>query len=578
MHHRMPTPPNLAALARNRWASPLGAALILLWVVFLIFPFSSGDTSVYGPLGWGLWFMWTKSGDDAQDYSYSLIFLILLVPLLWDRKRALLSTPVEGANWGFPIMLLGLLLFWIGAKSGKQFIGCGGVQILIGGIIAWFWGWRMLRALLFAWIMIVFLWPLPFVDSTIAFPLRMIVSKLSCFTLNLLGEDCVQHGTAIFSAPDLTSAIGDRFKIDIADPCSGIHSLMPLLMFSALYSHFFLSRRWSQWLVFLSTLPFIILGNVVRILLLVMGCLFWGAAFALGTSNENISWYHEAAGFAVFVVVLGSECILGFLLTANERHHHAAPKLALLRSDSPVVVDTETVPRWRVVAFMGVITVVLGVWAFTPPLRLTTQAGVEMTLPAVVTLLSWPTGPFTGTPIKVSEIERKLLPDDTEFARKLYSDTNGHRIFFSIVLSGRQQYNIHPPQVCLVAQGWTITHEEDYPIKLHSGRTLVVRNLSIQTHVPTGRGEPVLIHGYYMYWYVTSGETTSSHAMRNWMSSRDRVFYNTDHRWAYLIAMSTVTAPLIPGGLDDAQTKKMLAEFIRDILPSVQKSEEPTGK
>jgi exosortase len=572
----MPPPLHFSALIRNRWVVPLGAAIILLWVLFLIFPFASGDTSVYGPLGWGLWFMWTKSGDDAQDYSYSFILLILLVPLLWDRKRALLATPIEGSNWAFLVILLGLLLFWLGAKSGKQFIGCGGVQIIIGGTILWFWGWRMFRALLFVWIMIIFLWPLPFVDSTIAFPLRMIVSRLSCFALNVLGEDCVQRGTAIFSAPDITSATGAHFKIDIADPCSGIHSLMPLLMFSALYSHFFLSRRWSQWLVFLSTIPLIVLGNIVRILLLVLASLLWGSAFALGTSNDDVSWYHEACGFAVFVVVLGSQCILGFLLTANERRHQGAPKLDLPRRGSPVVRDSGTVPMWRVEVFMGLIAATIALWTFTPPLRLTTEAGVEMTLPSAVTIGEVPTATFTGVPVKVSEVERKLLPTDTEFSRKLYSDSSKHRVFFSIVLSGRQQYNIHPPQVCLAAQGWTITHEEDYPIKLQSGRTLTVRNLSIQTHVPNGTSPPVLIHGYYMYWYVTAGATTSSHATRNWLSSRDRIFFNTDHRWAYMIAMSAVTAPLIPGGLNDDQTKKMLAAFIRDILPSVQKSEELT--
>ena len=99
---------------------------------------------------------------------------------------------------------------------------------------------------------------------------------------------------------------------------------MALMLFSALYSYFFLPRRWQQWAVFASVFPLTIIGNVVRIVLLVIGCISGGMTFAIGT-EETPPWFHEACGFIVFIVVLGLEFFLGYALIAVEqkRSNHA---------------------------------------------------------------------------------------------------------------------------------------------------------------------------------------------------------------------------------------------------------------
>jgi hypothetical protein len=78
-----------------------------------------------------------------------------------------------------------------------------------------------------------------------------------------------------------------------------------------------------------------------------------------------------------------------------------------------------------------------------------------------------------------------------------------------------------------------------------------------------------------MYWYVADGLATQSHFERNVMSSWDRIMHNRDHRWAYVFAMSPVTQSLNPGGVDTAGTRKLLADFIREIVPTFEKSEMP---
>jgi EpsI family protein len=373
-------------------------------------------------------------------------------------------------------------------------------------------------------------------------------------------------------------AVGSRFQIDIANPCSGLHSLLPLLMFSACFSYAFLWRRWQQWTVFLSAIPLVIIGNVFRILMLVAGCLWWGADFAVGTSDIP-SLYHEGCGYAVFVIVLGVECLIGFLLIRHSQADTVKAKEPLATShNAGTLGSTGIVPIWRSGTIMGFAVLLLIASAITPSTYLPPEAGVLMALPTRVTVPELDDTKFFGFTAPVSQAELTILPKDTEFSRKNYDDFRGHNIFFSIVLSGKQQYTIHPPQVCLVAQGWTINKEDDVPIQLSSGRQLVVRNLSIQRDRVDAENQHHPVHAYYMYWYVADGVTTPSHIERNLLSSWDRIVHNRDHRWAYVIAMSPITKADRPDGLDEGQTREMLVDFIRQIVPSVQKSEAPAGQ
>jgi exosortase/archaeosortase family protein len=403
----------------------------------------------------------------------------------------------------------------------------------------------------------------------------------------LIGIPCVQNGTALLSAPNAITnlPLGARFQIDIADPCSGLHSLLPLLMFSSFYSYFFLRRRWHQWTVFLSAIPFAIVGNTARILMLVIASLMWGSDFAIGT-NSTPSRFHEACGYAVFVIVLGMECLLGFLLDRAERRRfrqasqtpliEAAPGKNVVppaaAGDDPPLGE---VPAWRSGIMIGFAAIMAMICWLTPPVYLPSHAGVVMNLPDQVTLPNLTGGHFYGVDAPISEIEHRLLPKDTEFTRKNYDDLHDHQVFFSIVLNGVQQYTIHAPEVCLVAQGWTIIGQEDVPIELNSGHKLIVRNLSLQREAINTQQQHLVVKAYYMYWYVADDITTPSHLARNWMSSWDRVVHNRDHRWAYVIAMSLITQTVRPDGLDADQTRDMLMNFIRQIVPTFQKNEIP---
>jgi hypothetical protein len=105
----------------------------------------------------------------------------------------------------------------------------------------------------------------------------------------------------------------------------------------------------------------------------------------------------------------------------------------------------------------------------------------------------------------------------------------------------------------------------------------VARNLLLHRLVIDPQGQSHVLQAYHMYWYVTDGIATPSYIGRDWTTVLDRVFHNRDHRWAYIAVMSAVTKSQRSDGLDGPQTMAMLAEFIRRIVPSVQKSEMSAG-
>jgi EpsI family protein len=194
------------------------------------------------------------------------------------------------------------------------------------------------------------------------------------------------------------------------------------------------------------------------------------------------------------------------------------------------------------------------------------HSGVVMSLPLSV-------GDYLGYPAEVTKAEKDILPPDTEFARRNYESTQGDVILCSIVLAGAERRSIHKPQDCLPGQGWRIDDQTIVKVPLSNGRELSAMNLLLSRRAEDRSGKPQTIRSYYLYWFVGDKITTPSHAERIFHSSWDKIFHGINHRWAYVIVTSTITEGLKPDGKNPEQTLTMLKEFMREIVPTFQKSE-----
>lgn len=281
-------------------------------VLFYWFPYGSGYGAVLTPIFENLLWLW----QNAPEWEHAMFVPVICGALVYLRRHQVAEAPIKpDVRLGGAVLLLGTFAYWIGFQVDIVPLSLLIMHFLLGGLILWFFGWAFFKAIFFPYVFLVFAWPMPFLDSMVAFPLRLIMSEMSHLILNVVGIDNVKVGTAIVSAPNFEKGIeqGERFALDVADPCSGIRSLFALTMVTALYAYFTLKRAWKQWTLFLFAVPLAVMGNMARILMLTFGALLLGSDFAIGT-EEDPSVYHMAAGFFVFVVALGGMVGIGWIL------------------------------------------------------------------------------------------------------------------------------------------------------------------------------------------------------------------------------------------------------------------------
>jgi len=214
----------------------------------------------------------------------------------------------------------------------------------------------------------------------------------------------------------------------------------------------------------------------------------------------------------------------------------------------------------------------LGSVFFLPKVVNSTPQGIELKLPEYV-------GDWYGKDQKITEMELKVLAQDTEFARKLYNDGRGDQIFASIVLSGKDLDNsIHRPERCLPAQGWSIADSRVVPISPAEAGPNRLRATRLHNYrkVALKDGQTIPVYNLTYYWFVGWNVSTPSHLTRTYLDIRDRILYGYNQRWAYITVAATVTKGLQKFGKDEKETDAMVQEFIRKLLP--QLSEPPTDQ
>lgn len=154
-----------------------------------------------------------------------------------------------------------------------------------------------------------------------------------------------------------------------------------------------------------------------------------------------------------------------------------------------------------------------------------------------------------------AEVVTNQLPPDTSYGQRLYQGDDGFQCLANVVLMGSSRSSIHKPQVCLVAQGWTINDAASREMLVHLERPIPY-DLSVMRLVLSRQeevdGQKVDQHALYVYWFVDADRLTASHARRMLWMAHDVVFKNVLDRWAY-VSFFAKSAP----GQDDATFERM---------------------
>ena len=271
-------------------------------VVLVFYAYGIGKTCALGivptsALGW-LFRYWSQGGEYAHGYVVPVISAGLFA---WLWRRRLVGVPLASVKAGLAVITLAALLYWLGVRGANPRLVATSLVVLIFGLILYAGGWTWARALWFPCVFLVFMIPLNFLEPYVSFPLRMFVANVSSGFLNLLGLDVYQNGTGIFSQT------GRFAPLDVADPCSGIRSLVALMALTSLYGYVTMDKGWKKWVLFASSIPLAMLGNVARITTVALVAQGFGSDWAMKI-------FHDYSGYIVFSLAIISMVLLGVML------------------------------------------------------------------------------------------------------------------------------------------------------------------------------------------------------------------------------------------------------------------------
>ncbi len=238
------------------------------------------------------------------DENYSHGFLIPLISgyLLWQRKDVIKNVTLSPSSTGLPIVLMGLAVYLVGNVAGESFTMRISMLVVLMGTILFGYGSTLFKTVSFPFFYLIFMIPLPYIFyDSIAFPLKLLVSKYSVGFLKIIGIPVLREGNVI----QLVNT-----TLEVADACSGIRSIISLLALSMALAYF-TQRGWiKKWILVVLAIPIAIFANSIRVIGTGILADRYGAGVAEG-------FFHEFAGLVIFgvamVMLISSAFILGRL-------------------------------------------------------------------------------------------------------------------------------------------------------------------------------------------------------------------------------------------------------------------------
>lgn len=296
----------------KRWTKglsshPVEAALGFLTVITIIgfygfFPVMGSGVAKLSALE-----VLVNSWNSETDYGHGFLVAPSIVILLgWGFWKA---GPIErdaaSARWGLGVFLFGILLWIVAYRVIQWRMAVGSMCFVVWGAIWYLGGGKAAKISALPIFLLALAVPVPgMIQATNG--LQVIATKLGYLGSKLFGVECFQSGT------NIQSATPGKWGFDIAGGCSGVRSLMAMVLIAAVYVYVVELPMWRRVVLFASALPLAILVNAFRIVTILVIAEYGSPAFAGGL-------YHDYASFFIFPIGLFGMLAMHQLLTLDRR-------------------------------------------------------------------------------------------------------------------------------------------------------------------------------------------------------------------------------------------------------------------
>ncbi|MGC8886742.1 MAG: exosortase/archaeosortase family protein [Verrucomicrobiia bacterium] len=217
-------------------------------------------------------------GEDALG-----LFIPLLVAAIFYWRREQLIRLEKKTDW-IGILIIGFAMFLHICGFLVQQTRISVVSFFVGlyGITGLLWGRRWMWETLFIFALFAFCVPLGGASDVITFPLRVFATTLSVKIASaIFGLDIIQQGTLIFDA-------AGRYQYEVAPACGGIRSLTAIFALALICGFVFFKSIWRRLLLVATALPLAIIGNVLRLLVIIFAAELAGQEAGEKAHNNSL--------------------------------------------------------------------------------------------------------------------------------------------------------------------------------------------------------------------------------------------------------------------------------------------------
>ena len=195
----------------------------------------------------------------TAEYSHGpIIPLVSLYLFLREMRRMPPPDPVvHDRAPGLAVLVFGLLVALAGNFTRIPDIVTYGFIIWVGGAVLTIFGWERGKKHQLGVVHLIFMLPLPgFVAFKFTIFLQTISSEIGVWFVALMGVPVYLEGNVI----DL-----GVYKLQVAEACSGLRYLFPILSFSYLFAILYRGPLWHKLVLLLTAAPLTVLMNSFRI-------------------------------------------------------------------------------------------------------------------------------------------------------------------------------------------------------------------------------------------------------------------------------------------------------------------------
>ena len=423
------------------------------------------------------------------EYSHGP-FIPVLSALLFLRqlKTVPVNTgPVHDRGPGVALMVLALALGFGGKMIGIGDIVAYGLILWVGAILLISFGWQTGKHFWPPVVHLVYMLPLPgAIYYGVSTYLQGVSSEMGVWFLHMLRVPVYLEGNVI--------DLGD-FKLHVAEACSGLRYLFPILSFSYVFAVLYQGPMWHKALLLVAAAPITVVLNSLRIAVAGIIVQRWGVEWVDGFT-------HFFEGWVIFVSAVALLTLLAWFLVLLRR-----PRMGLIAA---LDIDTSGLGaqamRLRLVQPSRALAVsaILGLglaagWQAVPERPPVT---VDRDPFAV-----FPTrlGEWTASPMPPLDphVESVLAADDYYSASLTRPGAGAPVELFMAWYRDQMTGGVHSPEVCLPGGGWEIAQLEtlDVSAEFGGGGDFTLNRAVIQQGM-----ERALVY----FWYEQQGQRTAS--------------------------------------------------------------------